>query len=90
MEVSPIISAVVVGGMAITLIVMPKNRRLGYALYACLAAYVMLQLVDTSTIAISVPTVSVSADMASLVPVALITGLLMLIVLVIGKEKDEQ
>lgn len=90
MEIPPIVFAVVVGGMAITLIVLPKNRRLGYALYACLAAYVMLQLVDTSTIAISVPTVFVPADMASLMPVALITGLLMLIVLVIKKEEDGQ
>ena len=85
-----IIFAVVIGGMVITLIVLPKNRRLGYALYSLLAAYVMLQLVDTSTIAISVPIVFVPGDMASLVPVVLITGLLVLIVLVIGKEENEQ
>ena len=90
MEIPPTILAVVFGGMAITLIVLPKNRRLGYVLYTCLATYVMLQLVDTSTIAISVPIVFVPGDMASLVPVVLITGLLVLIVLVIGKEKNEQ
>ena len=90
MEIPPTILAVVFGGMAITLIVLPKNRRLGYVLYTCLATYVMLQLVDTSTIAISVPSVFVPGDMASLVPVVLITGLLVLIVLVIGKEENEQ
>ncbi len=87
MEIPPTILAVGVGGMAITLIVLPKNRRLGYVLYSLLAAYVMLQLIDTSTIAISVPIVSVPGDMA---PLVLITGLLVLIVLVIGKEKNEQ
>ena len=87
MEIPPTILAVGVGGMAITLIVLPKNRRLGYVLYTCLAAYVMLQLIDTSTIAISVPIVSVPGDMA---PLVLITGLLVLIVLVIGKEENEQ
>ena len=90
MEIPPTILAVGVGGMAITLIVLPKNRRLGYVLYSLLAAYVMLQLIDTSTIAISVPIVSVPGDMAPLVPVVLITGLLVLIVLVIGKEENEQ
>ena len=87
MEIPPTILAVGVGGMAITLIVLPKNRRLGYVLYSLLAAYVMLQLIDTSTIAISVPIVSVPGDMA---PLVLITGLLVLIVLVIGKEENEQ
>ena len=87
MEIPPTILAVGVGGMAITLIVLPKNRRLGYVLYSLLAAYVMLQLIDTSTIAISVPIVSVPGDMA---PLVLITVLLVLIVLVIGKEKNEQ
>lgn len=79
--------ATVIAGMAITLIVLPKRRRMGYTLYALLAVFVMLQTIDYSRFHITAPTLD-SVTVESIVPVVLIAGLIVLIVLVAGSERD--
>ena len=88
MQIPPVVLAVAIAGMATTLIVLPKSRRTAYAIYALLAVYVMAQLIDPALLAgVRVPTLD-NAALISLMPVALITGLLVTIILVIGGERD--
>ena len=89
MEVEPHVIAIVIGGVALTMLMMAKNRRIGYAVYMVVAVYVMLQLLDTGTLMLSIPNVAVVSDPAALMPVLIITGLLVVIVLMLGREKDE-
>ena len=89
MEIQPHVAAIVIGGVALTMLMMPKNRRFGYAIYLMVAVFVMMQLLDTGTLMLSIPNVAVGGDPTSLMPVLLITGLLAIIVLMLGKEKDE-
>lgn len=80
--------AVAIAGITTTLIVLPKRRRSAYAIYALLAAYIMAQLIDPALlVGVRVPTLD-NAALISLMPVALITGLLLTIILVIGGERD--
>ena len=89
MEIQPHVAAIVIGGVTLTVLMMPKNRRVGYAIYLLVAVFVMMQLLDTGTLMLSIPNVAVGGDLTALVPVLLITGLLVIIVLMLGKEKDE-
>lgn len=89
MSIPPHLFAIVIGGMAITLIVMPKNRPAGYLLYGLLAAYIMLQMIDPATV-VTVPTIAIASDAATLVPVAAVTALLVAIAIVLGGERAKK
>lgn len=81
---------VAVAGLTITLIVLPKNRPLAFALYALLAAYVMLAPLDFGGVRFNLPAVSVasSIDVQALAPVAIVTGVLVAVILIIGGERN--
>jgi len=82
------IAIIAVAGITATLLVVPKNRALGFAIYAILAAVVMLNMIDWHTVT---PTVNVNAnlDLDTLAPVTIITGILLAIVLVVRGEHDK-
>lgn len=90
MAVTPEVIAIAILGMATTLIVLPKRRKLGYTFYMMLAAFVMVQMIDTRSLSFNLPSINVSnIDVGVVVPIALVFALLGAIVLVTKQEQGE-